>query len=49
MLENFKHGIMTLAIGNPGKLPEGRGMFKPHKLYSVGSEGIRGVNSATEI
>lgn len=30
---------MTLAIGNPGKLPEGRGMFKPHKLYSVGSEG----------
>ena len=30
---------MTPAMRNPGKLPEGREMFKQHKLYSVGSEG----------
>lgn len=30
---------MTVAMGNLGRLPEGRGIFKQHKLYSVGNEG----------
>lgn len=26
-------------MGNLGRLPEGRGILKRHKLYSVGNEG----------